>query len=343
VLTLIFPACQSTSSPEIIPESYQVTVPANFPPLHYTFDQNPVSKEGFELGRMLFYDTRLSKDGTVSCGSCHRQLFAFADHTHDLSHGVDGKLGKRNTPALFNLAWQREFFWDGGANHLEISPLNALTDPAEMGETLENVIAKLNALPEYREQFKAVFGKEAIDSQPFFRALAQFTGSLVSASSRYDQYKRGENQVAFTEQEREGLQLFTLHCAPCHATDLFTDQSYRNNGLNTQFKDLGRETITSDLQDRGKFRVPSLRNIALTAPYMHDGRFKTLEQVLTHYSSGVKDSPTLDPQLKKDGQLGISLSGEEKNKLLAFLHTLTDPAFCADPRFKDPFTQTEDK
>jgi cytochrome c peroxidase len=318
-------------------------VPANFPEPVYRFQDNTITKEGFELGRMLFYDGRLSSDGSVSCGSCHRQTFAFADHSHDLSHGVGNKLGNRNTTALANLAWMPEFFWDGGANHLEVTPLNALTNPVEMGETLTNVLKRLNNLPEYREKFKGAFGRDTINSQLLFRALAQFTGSLVSANSRYDHYVRKEKGVVFTAEEQEGLRLFEANCAACHATDLFTDHSYRNNGLDSIPRDKGREIITSNPADWGKFKVPSLRNIALTTPYMHDGRFYMLKRVLDHYASGVKDSPTLDPLLKQNGRLGIPLTEDEKTKLIAFLNTLTDPVFANDKRFRDPIGNSTDR
>jgi cytochrome c peroxidase len=245
---------------------------------------------------------------------------------------------------LANLAWMPEFFWDGGANHLEITPLNALTNPVEMGETLSNVLNRLNNLPEYREKFKGAFGRDTINSQLLFRALAQFTGSLVSATSRYDYYVRKEKGVVFTVEEQEGLRLFVANCATCHATDLFTDHSYRNNGLDSDFsRDKGREIITSEPTDRAKFKVPSLRNVALTTPYMHDGRFYTLKRVLDHYASGVKDSPTLDPLLKQNGRLGIPLTEDEKTKLIAFLNTLTDPVFANDKRFRDPIGNSTDQ
>ncbi len=334
--------CQREPAPAQV--SYAVTAPAHFPAPVYQFDNNPVTKEGFQLGRMLFYEPGLSSDGKVSCGSCHRQAFAFADHSHDLSHGVGEQLGHRNTPGMANLIFQPEFFWDGGAKHIEVTPLNALTNPVEMNETLENVLRKLQSLPAYRSGFKAAFGKDTINSQLFFRALAQFTGAMVSANSRYDHYLRKENGVVFTEREKEGLALFKAKCAACHATNLFTDHSYRNNGLDVNFtRDAGRETITGEASDRGKFKVPSLRNVALTAPYMHDGRFRTLEKVLDHYASGVRDSPTLDPLLESDGQLGIALTEDEKSKLIAFLHTLTDMQFTTDKRFSDPFGRTDDR
>lgn len=313
-------------------------LPAHFPAPVYTFgDHNPLTPEGFRLGRMLFYDPRLSRDGTVSCGSCHRPAFAFADSARATSRGVGNQPGVRNTPGLANLAWLPAFFWDGGAGHLELTPLNALTNPVEMDETLQRILEKLNATPRYREKFKAAFGEDTISGPLLFRAIAQFTGSLVSAGSRYDRYVRQERGTALTAGEREGLQLFTQHCAACHATPLFTDHSFRNNGLDGEgSRDAGRQIVTGQAADRGKFRVPSLRNVALTPPYMHDGRFPTLAAVLDHYAAGVQASPTLDPLLRQAGAPGIPLTEAEKTKLVAFLHTLTDAAFCADERFKDP-------
>ncbi len=331
-------SCYSSSTPESppVPDTYTLKIPANFPKPVFIFDTNPITKEGFELGRNLFYDPRLSSDGTIACGTCHRQLFAFADHGHGVSHGVGDKLGDRNTPALQNMAFQPEFFWDGGVNHIEFTPLNAIQNPKEMNETLKNVLDKLNATPTYKKQFKAVFGTDSITSQRMLQALAQFMGMLVSSQSRYDSYVRGESGVQFTDEEKAGMTLFKQKCATCHATDLFTDHSFRNNGLNTEFQDKGRETITLLESDRGKFRVPSLRNVERTAPYMHDGRFYSLESVLNHYSSGIKDSPTLDPVLKKNQILGTPLSETEKKQLIAFLKTLTDPTFLVDSRFADP-------
>ncbi len=323
---------------EALPEPPQSSLPAHFPAPVYTFGSHtPLTPQGFELGRMLFYDPRLSRDGTVSCGSCHQPAFAFADSVRATSLGVGAQSGVRNTPGLANLAWMPAFFWDGGAAHLEITPLNALTNPVEMGETLQHTLEKLNATPRYREKFKAAFGEDTISAQLLFRAIAQFTGSLVSDGSRYDRYVRQERGAALTADEREGLQLFTQKCANCHATHLFTDHSFRNNGLDGEgVRDPGRQVVTGNAADRGKFKVPSLRNVALTPPYMHDGRFPTLAAVLDHYAAGVQNSSTLDPLLRQAGAPGIPLTEAEKTKLIAFLHTLTDATFCADERFKDP-------
>jgi len=328
---------ESPPDPEIPPaDAYALTVPKNFPEPVFGFKQNPITKEGFELGRLLFYDPRLSSNNAIACGTCHRQLFAFADHGHDVSHGVGDRLGSRNTTALQNLAFEPLFFWDGGVNHIELTPLNAILNPNEMDESLAGVLNKLNDNVAYKRQFKTAFGTDSITSQLVLRAMSQFLGMLVSANSRYDNYVRGENNVQFTGSEKAGLALFQQKCAACHKPDLFTDHSYRNNGLDEMPRDKGRELITSNLADRGKFKVPSLRNVERTGPYMHDGRFYTLEAVLNHYSSGVKDSPTLDPLLKQNGSMGIPLTDAEKRDLIAFLKTLTDPTFIVDKRFLDP-------
>ncbi|TGE25313.1 c-type cytochrome [Hymenobacter aquaticus] len=334
---LLVAGCQtddSTAPDAGVPGS---VLPANFPPPVYGLEQNPPTKEGFALGRALFYDPRLSRDGTISCGSCHQQFAAFSHAGHTVSHGLDGLLGTRNAPALQNLRWEREFLWDGGSRHIETMPVAPLTNPVEMGETLDNVVRKLNADPQYQRQFAQVFGSKPIDSYQLLRALAQFTAALTSANSRYDHYVRHEGGGTLSAAETRGLTLLTQKCTPCHGTDLFTDHSYRNNGLDSAFPaDSGRAHITQQATDRGKFKVPSLRNVARTAPYMHDGRFQTLEQVLDHYDHGVAASPTLDPLLQPtSGRRGIALSAQERSDLVAFLHTLTDEQFLRDARLAE--------
>ena len=311
--------------------------PRNFPAMRYALAGNPPDAATFALGRRLFYDPRLSSDSTVSCGSCHQQFAAFAHAGHRLSHGVGNQLGSRNAPALQNLRWKQSLLWDGGASNLETMPLAPLTDPREMGETLPHLLAKLNRDAGYRQQFAAIYGPGAIDSYRFLRALAQFTASFTSANSRYDHYVRGEPDGVLDAAERRGLALLRQHCQPCHATDLFSDGSFRNNGLDRRFPlDSGRAHITRDGRDAGRFAVPSLRNVALTAPYMHDGRFATLPQAVAHYAGGVLPSPTLDPALRQpDGSLGLTLSAAEQADLVAFLNTLTDAAFIHDARLAE--------
>ncbi len=303
--------------------------PKNWPEPQYSFKDNPVTNAGFALGRKLFYDAQLSRDGSVSCGSCHQQFAAFAQLDHRVSHGIGGVNGKRNAPGLFNLAWQPQLMWDGAATHLEMQPILPISNPLEMGETLADIVDKLKADASYAPYFRQAFGTQEVDSQRVLRALAQFTGSLVSSHSRYDRYVAGEEKL--TKDEAAGLGVFREHCASCHREPLFTDFSYRSNGLDAGITDEGRSGVTARPEDRGLFRVPSLRNVALTSPYMHDGRFDTLEQVLDHYDHGVAASAALDPLLAK----GIPLNADQRRELLSFLNTLTDQQFVRDVRFAD--------
>jgi len=325
------PAGAGTSVAEAVPGTTQ---PANFPPMVYGLAKNPPDAAAFALGRQLFYDPRLSADGTVSCGSCHRAAAAIAHPGHASSPGVAGQLSRRNAPALQNLRWRRGFMADGGALSLELQALAPLTDPREMHRPLAAALAQLNADPEYRRLFAAVYGPGPIDTPQFLRALAQFTAALTSSNSRYDHYARHEPGGALTSQEVSGLATFRAKCASCHATDLFTDESYRNNGLDRAFpQDSGRARISLKPGDAGRFKVPSLRNVAQTAPYMHDGRLPTLGAVLAHYAHGVQPSRTLDPLLRQPGgRLGIPLPQQEQTNLLAFLNTLTDNEFLTDRR-----------
>lgn len=320
---------------EALDNTYVFVKPANFPEPTYTFKNNPVTKEGFLLGRRLFFDPLLSRDGSVSCNNCHIQSTAFADaQQHPLSVGVDNRLGIRNAPALANLAFLPEFFWDGGVTHLDFVAINAIEASFEMDDKLENVVKKLNDHAEYPDLFQKAFGVEKVTSPYMLQALSQFMTMMVSANSRYDKHVRGEGEKLSAD-EQEGLNLFQVKCGSCHSGALFTDFSYRNNGLSTEFSDEGRARISEATQDIGKFRVPSLRNVALTAPYMHNAKFGTLEEVLNHYASGVKPSATLDALLKQDNRLGIAMTSNEQRKIIAFLRTLTDNDFRADKRFQN--------
>ena len=319
------------SDPNVAPaKQIKFAVPKGWPQPKYKFENNTLTTAGFELGRKLFFDPRLSRDNSISCGSCHQPFAAFAQLGHDFSHGVDDKLGDRNSPALFNLNWHSGFFWDGGVNHLEVQPINPIQNPVEMDEKLDNIIAKLKDDSDYKNRFRSAFGSDTINSQKMLKALAQFMGMLVSANSKYDQYKRGEAGVTLTQSELRGMHVFQNNCASCHAEPLFSDFSYRNNGLNPG-ADSGRARITTDVNDLYKFKVPSLRNLKYTAPYMHDGRFKTLNQVLDHYASGIVSYPTLDPLLQNK----IQLSSEERADLIEFLNTLNDEDFVKDKRFAE--------
>ncbi|MDQ3109368.1 MAG: cytochrome-c peroxidase [Bacteroidota bacterium] len=317
--------------PEISTEDVSFRIPQGFPQPVYTFTNNPVTPDGFKLGRRLFYEPKLSADNSVSCGFCHQQPNAFANANHQFSHGIGGQLGTRNTPAIFNMAWTQLFMWDGGINHIESQPLGPITNPVEMGETLSNVITKLNADASYRAQFNAAFGDDSITTQRICQSLAQFMGLMISSNSKYDQYSRGETQL--NTQEANGLAVFRTKCASCHSEPLFTDNSFHNNGLavDNTLDDYGRMTITALPSDSLKFKTPSLRNITVTGPYMHDGRFLTLEECLDHYSSGVVSSSTLDPQLTG----GIALTPQQKADIIVFLGTLTDFTYLNDSRFAE--------
>jgi cytochrome c peroxidase len=312
-------------------ENISFEVPAGFPEPVYKFTDNAVTNERFQLGRKLFYDRILSVDNTISCGDCHLQQAAFSHVDHDLSHGINNLLGTRNAPPIYNMAWHTNFFWDGGVNHLELQPINPIQNPVEMGETLSNVVAKLNSSNTYKDLFKKAYGSDSITSQAMLRAMAQFMAMMVSSESKYDKFKRGEAGVSLTASELNGMNLFIQNCSSCHKEPLFTDLTYRNNGLDSVFTDLGRAVITLDPNDNAKFKVPSLRNVEVTYPYMHDGRIKSLEKVIDHYVSGVKNSPTLDPLLAG----GIPLTAQEKADLVSFLKTLTDQEFLNDPLFSE--------
>lgn len=308
------------------------TVPQGWPTPYYNYSNNPLSKEGFELGRKLFYDTRLSKDNTIACGSCHQQFSAFAQIDHPVSHGINDLLGHRNSPALFNLNWHTSFFWDGGVNHIENQPIAPIENPVEMAEKMGDVVSKLQADATYRSMFKAAFGDETVTSQRVARAFAQFMGMMVSSNAKYDKYKRGESGGAFSQQELDGYDVYKQNCAACHTEPLFTDFSYRNNGLPpTSVNDSGRAHITLATADLYKFKIPSLRNLKYTWPYMHDGRFTTIDQVLNHYASGILQSPTLDTKLSA----GITLTTKQREDLKAFLNTLNDEEFVANTMFKE--------
>lgn len=316
---------------ELPADNISLVVPAGWPYPNYDFTGNTLTKEGFILGRKLFYDTQLSRDNTISCGSCHQQFAAFSHLDHATSHGIDNLLGTRNAPGLFNLNWHTSFMWDGGINHIEVQPIGPITNPVEMDETVANVVTKIQNDVSYPPMFKDAFGTETVTSQLIFKAIAQFQGMLVSYNSKYDMYTRGA--VSLTSSEQNGLTLFMAKCNVCHTAPLFTNHEFMNNGLDSVFTDAGRATITLAASDSGKFKVPSLRNVALTRQYMHDGRFTTLDQAVEHYNSGVLNSTTLSPEVAG----GIPLTPTEKADIIAFLKTLSDPIFINDARFRDPF------
>jgi len=322
-------ACKKSDSLGSI-SSMKFEKPENFPDPVYAFTDNFLTENRFNLGRDLFYSKELSFDETISCATCHDQIHGFADHGVAFSAGVDGALGTRNSPTIVNMAWHTNFLWDGGVNHLDIFPLAPITNVAEMKETIPGVLAKLNASDEWKLKFKKAYNIDEITDQAMFRAMGQFMAMMVSNSTKYDKVLR--NEATFTTSEAQGYALFQSKCTSCHAEPLLTDISFRNNGLDNTFTDLGREHITGEITDRGKFKVPTLRNVAQTYPYMHDGRFFSLAQVLDHYSEGIVQSPTLDSSLSG----GIPLTAAEKTDIISFLNTLTDYKLMNDQRFSEP-------
>lgn len=299
---------------------------------------NPLTAEGIELGRILFYEKMLSDNMTMSCATCHKQENAF-DDPRPFSEGTNGAFGDRNAMAIINLGWDSHFFWDGRRNSLEGQAHDPVTNPIEMANKWPEVVARLQSSSKYPDLFFKAFGTHTVDSSLVTKAIAQFERTLISFNSRFDKYFYLGDSSALTEQEKNGLVLFTgkAMCNHCHLTNtLFTDRDIRNNGLDENPKDQGLMKFTGNAVDRGRFKVPTLRNIAVTAPYMHDSRFKTLEEVVDFYSGKVKqNSPNLDEHMPDFGT-GVNLSGQEKAELVAFLKSLTDQDFLTNPKFSDP-------
>ena len=304
---------------------YSLEIPSSLPPIDVPID-NPLTDEGVNLGRKLFHEPLLSADGTQSCASCHIQSAGFSD-PNQFSVGIDGISGNRNAMALINLMWSPSLNWDGSSTKLEDQAFEPVINPIEMHDTWLNVSEKLNTHAEYPDLFKSAFNIDEIDSNYVVKALAQFERTLISGNSKWDKFYRGE--VSLTEQELRGWDLFNVDrtdfsagadCFHCHTAPHFTDFTFHNNGLDSDenFSDLGLyETTGSDI-DKAKFKTPTLRNIEVTGPYMHDGRFSTLEEVIEHYNSGGHSSSTVSPLMKNIGD-GLLLSPEDKQALLAFL------------------------
>ena len=289
----------------------------------YDERNNLPSNEKKELGRLLFYDPILSSDNTVSCSSCHLSYTAFAHTDHNVSHGVFDRVGKRNAPALFNLAWKKNFMWDGAVHNLDAQAMAPIENKLEMNETLVHVVSKLNERKFYREQFFKAWGDSLATGERVLKSISQFMLSLESKNSKYDQVLQGE--VKFNEQEKNGYVLFQKNCNSCHTEPLFTNDAFMSNGLplNDSLQDLGRGAITNLKEDERTFKVPSLRNIEMSFPYMHDGRFKTLQQVLNHYTSLSGNEENISSPLNHS----VLLSSNDKQDLIAFLLTLTDHEF----------------
>ena len=303
---------------------------------------NPQTVEGVNLGRKLFFDPILSGDNSQSCADCHAPENAFSDADR-FSEGINGDLGTRNSMPIFNLAWNYDenFFWDGRAFSLENQALEPVANPIEMHSDWKINAEKLANHAEYTELFYQAFGNVKIDSTLVTKAIAQFQRTLISANSRFDQHLLGTTTL--TPQELNGFNIFMDEsrgdCFHCHGNannPLWTDNIFHNNGLDATFTDLGLGAKTGDPADNGKFRSPSLRNLAFTAPFMHDGRFATLDEVINHYSEGLQNSSTIDPLMKAVGNGGVQLSESDKSDLKAFLLSLSDPTFINNPEFQDP-------
>ncbi len=346
-LNLIFIFCLmscSSSEEEYIPVPYQLEIPQLFkekliaPAIP---NNNPLTQEGVALGKKLFFDKKLSGDGTQSCASCHHPQKAFTDNLQ-FSVGIDGKQGSRNSMPLFNLAWNfdEKFAWDGKDFTLENQALEPVANPIELHADWRKVAERLQNDAEYPTLFSQAFGTTKIDSTLITKALAQFERTLISGNSKFDKFLLGE--VALTPEEQNGFDVFMdeakgdcFHCHGSNNNPLWTDNQFHNNGLDRSFTDLGLGVVTGDPADHGKFKSPSLRNLKFTAPYMHDGRFATLEEVINHYSEGLQASPTIDPLMKKVNQGGVNLTPKDKADLKAFLLTLSDEEFINNPDFKE--------
>lgn len=310
---------------------YIVKTPRHFPPVPIPAD-NPMSAIKVELGRKLFYDTRLSSDNTIACSSCHLQKFAFSDGGKALSAGVEGRLGTRNAPSLGNIGYRTSLFWEGGSPRLELQTIGPITSHLEMNMEPKQLVAKLKKIKEYPVLFKKNFD-DGISMLNITKAISAFERTMISSNSAWDSYRLG-NKTALSESAKRGLALFNTEkadCFHCHTGHNFTTEEVRNNGLYTVYEDIGLAKITDKDEDVGKFKVPSLRNAELTAPYMHDGSLKTLREVIEHYNSGGQPSLNSDPLIRP-----LGLSEADINDLIAFLKSLTDKTFTANPAYAAP-------
>lgn len=341
LFSILIQACGQEKSVQPPEEQFVINSPSNFGEVPFP-ESNPFTSEKIELGRTLFYDPILSGNNQISCATCHDQSVAFSDGLLKSNLGISGNILKRHTPALINLAWMDGLFWDGGVKNIEALALAPLEHPDEMSQDLGELIRELKNDSYYSERFSIAFQSEDIKLEFVLESLAQFQRTLISANSKYDSYIRNEG-AELNDQEIRGLSLFEKNCQSCHSGQLFTDNKYHNNGLDDEWNDIsddyiltGRFRITFDSSDLGKFKTPTLRNAAFTAPYMHDGRFEDLKEVLDHYSSGVKNSESLDFLLRGNNDLGIDMNEAEKEDLIAFINTLRDYEFISNPKYGAP-------
>ncbi len=327
LFALLLSVVAGCDNPANEPSPAVVEVPSGFPPMPVPPD-NTLTPERVRLGKRLFFDTRLSRTGDVACGTCHLQSNAFAD-PRQFSSGVDGKVGNRNAPALINMAWNTSFFWDGGVPTLEQQAIAPIINPLEMDMTLQGVVERVRTDALYVEMFNEAYGS---DPKPEWvtKAIASFVRTMVSGNSRYDRFNRGDSS-AMNASERRGMNIFfgeKAECFHCHVGFNLTNNTFQNNGLYMTYADSGRARVTERASDLGKFKVPTLRNVEVTAPYMHDGSLTTLEDVVDHYAGGGKGHPNQSSTIHR-----FDLTDEERADLIAFLKSLTDHTFLNDPRF----------
>jgi len=316
-------------------DTYEFEIPEGWPKPAYDFALHPLDSNKVLLGRLLFYDPILSRDSMVSCASCHSPYTAFAHVDHQLSHGIADRIGKRNAPALMNLAWSKNFMWDGAVRDIDKQALIPIAHPDEMGSEIPKVITKLQSSLKYRLLFQQAFGENVITADRMSEALSQFVLQLTTSNSKYDSVMR--KQAYFSEQEQKGYRLFRSQCASCHKEPIFTNNNFRNNGLqlNEKLNDSGRIKITGKATDFMSFKVPTLRNIAFTSPYMHDGRFLKLSEVLKHYMKLKGNEKGLASELRR----GVNLTTDEASDLIAFLFTLSDKSFVFNPKYGFPLSK----
>lgn len=302
--------------------------PSYFPQPKFEIPANAIEQQRAELGRMLFYDPILSRDSAISCASCHSPYHAFAHTDHALSHGIADSIGRRNAPALFNLAWQKHFMWDGAIGHLDMQAVTPITHPDEMGETMAGVIKKLQNSPIYQKALAVCWPGEKWESFHVLKSMSLFQAQLISSTSRYDAMRAGD--VVFSEMEKKGYQVFIQHCNSCHQEPLFTTGELSNNGLpvDSALMDYGAFEIQKTETSKGLFKIPSLRNWTFTKPYMHDGRFKKMQEVIAHYRKGERNVFLSNTDMRS----ALNISDNESVELMAFLKTLNDSAFVFDEK-----------
>lgn len=335
------------------PKPYTLQYPPYFGNRFTIPEDNPMTEPGVRLGRLLFYEQRLSRGNSMSCGSCHLQRLAFTD-PRPFSQGVDGTFSRRNAMSLANLLWVKNLFWDGRSPGLEAQAVVPMTDVHEMGQSMEQSAAKIGRTLYYPALFDSAFGSPVVSGDRIVKAIAQFERTLISASAPYDQYLNGTRMLS--GQELRGMNLFMTapvpaknirgaNCGHCHGTPKLFKELFHNNGIGISQTDSGRSSVTGQSIDRGRFRVPTLRNIALTAPYMHDGRLQTLAAVLDHYNEHVQPGENVSTFITQTTNTlhgkSLSLTDQEKKDIISFLNTLTDSVFIINPKFSDPHLRVE--